>query len=215
MADNLATAYIFSVNPDKILIDSTTRGDKYAFPKVAPSAYGRTPIFPKIDTVPLGWEGVESGSKPWLNTKEVVHTAVAVARDYVFNRGLLAYGLFIPEGDVPTADELAKAEDELTKTYIQLYRDSDSNFIRFNKDRKHISDTARKAVRYLMSKGLLQVAPDWADGVTSVSNDKECPACGEQIKIAAKKCRHCNTIISEWLERADAVKPAGLNTKKI
>lgn len=99
--------------------------------------------------------------------------------------GLICY----PEGNTgePSEDDLETAREALREADRQRLLWGDHIWEKTH-DRALISGEWTRAARRLDAKR------EWAADF-KIDEQKECPACGEYIKSAAKKCKHCG----EWL----------------
>lgn len=93
-------------------------------------------------------------------------------------------GVFVPEGEEPTAAEIQAAKDRLIVWCIKQVEHGDMAFQQF-KNAAAVPTIAKKAAQHL------KVERDWAQGVGIGSQMIECPCCQNRIRPKAKKCQHC------------------------
>lgn len=95
------------------------------------------------------------------------------------------FGVFVAEGNDPTADELDRGHDRLATFYRRLVAGADREW-----ERSHsylfINDVERRAAHYL---GLEK---EW---FYQARETVECPACGEKIKPGVAVCKTCRAIL--------------------
>lgn len=103
-------------------------------------------------------------------------------------------GLFrLKEDERLTPQRVEEARKELQAFFVAEFNQADSAWATTGK-RMAISDLGREAARYL------GMTPPW---VTEMSvRNVPCPACGENIKSTAVKCRFCQTVLNEAAFRA-------------
>jgi hypothetical protein len=114
---------------------------------------------------------------------EVPIHARKIAEDLAADLG--DYGVFVAEGQEPTAEEIASAKEHLIKVAKKLVFEGDQEWARSHNYRL-LSDLHRRAVKHL---GLER---EWAYEPAAMS---ECPVCGERIKPGVAVCRSCGAIL--------------------
>lgn len=129
-----------------------------------------------------GLEKYELGEERYLVAQNIL--SIDVAKDYVgLTRGsedLANRGVFVPEGDEPTEEEIVAAEKRLFD-WLQLKLDEgDREFSNTGKI-NHIDDNAKLASK------LLGMEREWL-GTSRVTAPMECPVCGNTIRKGSRIC---------------------------
>jgi hypothetical protein len=95
------------------------------------------------------------------------------------------FGVFVCEGDEPTADELAAARAQLNAFYRNLVAAADRQWERTH-NVMFISDLERRAAREL------RLEKDWS---YEPGARFDCPACGEKLRPGVAVCRVCRAVL--------------------
>jgi hypothetical protein len=97
------------------------------------------------------------------------------------------HGVFVCEGERPSAEELATATARRDAFHQRLVTDGDTMWARGHSFRE-ISDLHRRAAI------ALGIEREWAYVPVKMS---DCPACGEKVKPGVAVCRYCSAILDE------------------
>lgn len=97
------------------------------------------------------------------------------------------HGIFVCAGEFPSAEELASARTRRDTWYARLVSEADEMWARGHSYRE-ISDMHRRAA---FSLGLQR---EWA---YTPQASRECPACGERVRIGVAICKHCKAVLDE------------------
>jgi hypothetical protein len=179
--------FVCSVYPGQFNV-STAHGDFVIPPKPdnKPYSYIR---------VPPGWTKRDHGDGQFQNDMNI--PARDVAADVT--SGLEDRGVFIPQGEIATAEEVAAAVQRRNARWITKdVPEADIQWSR-RQDPSRIDDNAKMAARVLGLK------KPWA-GYTEMSDTEPCPDCKESIKLGARVCKHCGAQGIVWDGRI-ATKP--------
>lgn len=162
--------YIFSVNPDSIMINSGQFGNMTAN-GAGKQLFGKTRIEGRTLLKDLGDD----------NYQPFVVTARSIAEDIV--ERYAEDGLFLTDdnGD-PAPQKIAEERSRFRERCHVECRHADSLWSRTH-NRELIGERARRAARFL------NLTPEWADPIAEEM--KECPYCAERIKARAKFCKEC------------------------
>jgi len=95
------------------------------------------------------------------------------------------FGVFVCEGEEPTAGELAAARAQLTAFYRNLVAAADRQWERTH-NVMFISDLERRAAREL------RLEKDWS---YEPGARFDCPACGEKLRPGVAVCRVCRAVL--------------------
>lgn len=95
------------------------------------------------------------------------------------------FGVFVCEGNAPTAEEIEAANAKLLEIAKRLVFDGDQEWARSHNYRV-ISDLQRRAVKRL---GLER---EWAYEPKPMA---DCPVCGERIKPGVAVCKSCRAVL--------------------
>lgn len=104
----------------------------------------------------------------------------------------LGPGIILLEGTKPTPAELELANSVQESYFRHLIYEADQKFIQ--EGGLNITDLHRVAANWM---GLND--RQWIKPIVEI-NLVNCPACAEQIRAAAKVCKHCHTNIPEFLK---------------
>lgn len=183
--------WIYNVSPDQVL-QSVGQFGMYTIPgKKADEPYSRT----LIKDVPYLMDRGDDKFDP------VVQSGAGIIQDILSVNNTL--GLFKSPNAEPTEDEVQAARDNLFTNDTIRIASADATWQK-RRDRGLINDQARQAARRR------NATKEWMD---TVSGDvsKRCPLCDEEIRAAAKICKHCgNRVDSSSLP---AVIPAATETE--
>ena len=97
-------------------------------------------------------------------------------------------GVFVPEGDEPTEEEVAAANARLRTWCTERVIHGDNQYA-MTKNAGAVDALAKKAAR------ILKVDREWAQDLTEGSGGIDCPCCRGRIRAGAKKCVHCNELV--------------------
>lgn len=98
---------------------------------------------------------------------------------------LQEHGVFVCDGEQPTAEELTQATARRDSFYQRLVSEGDVMWARGHSFRE-ISDLHRRAAI------ALGVEREWAYVPMRMA---DCPACGEKVKTGVAVCKHCGAIL--------------------
>ncbi len=185
------TTRIFAVSPD----DRHKVCSVYPEP-ISIDAYGLHLIIP----------GLKPGEKytyAWVPTVPDVRDSGEGRRQVTFlypakrvaqqNFGDASYkcrGIFVPEGEDPTTEEIAAAERERNSWWEQkVIPDGDRDYAK-RQDPGDVDGNAKLAIQWL---GLKRA---WGP---IIETGGYCPACREAVKVDARKCKECGALIN-WVD---------------
>lgn len=136
---------------------------------------------------------------PLMTTpKPVLARAVAddLVRCWTTNRGntsdTASPGIWVCAGDGPSKEEIDEHAEKQRQYQMEQVEKGDTLFRDNRSD--WITTTMRVSAKALGMMDRLWIRELRADNFTS------CPACKEQIIAGALKCKHCSTVIPEFLE---------------
>lgn len=140
--------------------------------------------------------------------KPVLARTVAddIVRCWTTNRGNTSDnsipGIWVCAGDGPSPEEIAEYAPK-QRTYMMEQVERGDTLYRDNRN-DWITTTMRVSAKALGMEDRLWIRELRAD------NFAACPACKEQIIAGALKCKHCATVIPEFLEKMKQYAAAGL-----
>lgn len=97
-------------------------------------------------------------------------------------------GVFVPEGDVPTEQEIAAARAQLIAFFNEKLAEGDVEYQR-HKNAAFVEEICRVAAEFLHADR------PWIGRIGEVQEKVSCPACREKINRGATKCVHCTSRI--------------------
>lgn len=95
----------------------------------------------------------------------------------------------------PGEEELAAARASQRAWWRQEFEKAVDAWQRY-RQHKMITDRQREAARQLYSAGEIGDLPEWASLTRMPTDRRDCPMCGESIKVSAKICHFCRTKLS-------------------
>ncbi|MHB8734381.1 MAG: hypothetical protein ACYC6M_03665 [Terriglobales bacterium] len=124
-----------------------------------------------------------------------IELAQEVLREYAETGGVFWYR----GGGPPPEDSLATARERQLLWYRREYQKAVDAWSRYHQH-KFITDRQRDAARALHAVGEIAALPEWVTVTREQSTVASCPACGEDVKRAARLCRHCGFALdAAWL----------------
>lgn len=121
--------------------------------------------------------------------KKLALDIIGVGQFHTPGEDLTKWGVFVAEGELPTAQELKKANQKFNKTCDELIREADTYWNQGPQHYVNITDMHRMAAFHRGQK-----EKPWARDIEVKSN---CSMCGEQISPIAAICPHCKNVIDE------------------
>ncbi len=117
-------------------------------------------------------------------------------------------GVFILAGNAaPSKKRLAEARHLLLLWHRREYQSAVDAWTRY-RQHKFITERQRDAARELHRLGEIAALPEWVAITQPGAQRRACPACGEEIKPAARICRHCRFRLDpDWLDRQPPFDP--------
>lgn len=119
---------------------------------------------------------------------------LGVGRGLNPNKALTRFGMFVGAGEIPTAEELAKAHEELVKECKAIWKFADEVYVT---DRKLFSRAVRPEVHFVAAKVLgrdNETDSPWM-GAANPAKRLKCPMCAATVDGDAAKCA-CGQIIN-------------------
>jgi hypothetical protein len=163
------------------LVKPCQPGQAYSEPlEIKPTYVDEYPVDMDMNGIKTAYNLVEGTDV----AKEIVGTAPH--KDASAN--LTKLGVFIAAGDEPTQPELLRAKAELTKHMQHLVAQGDKIAMQGPMEANNISDSHRKAAKFLNQKR------EWS--VVSGQLD-QCEACFESINPGSAVCRHCGAVLDD------------------
>lgn len=123
---------------------------------------------------------------------------LGVGQFHTKSEDLTVWGVFVAAGEIPTEDELKKANKKLDRTWDELIREADAYWNQGPSHYVNITDLHRTAAA---KRG--QDKP-WARGIEVLS---KCPICSTALDPDAALCAACKTVIHK--ERVIAARVPG------
>jgi hypothetical protein len=144
-------------------------------------AYALTPITPRTAVMDYG----DKRTLPLpISAREI---AEDICREINSDAGEHSFlGVFVCQGDVPTAEEIAGAQEKLDGFYRALVASADREW-----ERSHsylfIHDLQRRAAAQL------GIEKEWH---YQARETEECPGCGDRVKPGVAVCKSCHAILN-------------------
>jgi hypothetical protein len=117
-----------------------------------------------------------------------VELAKEIERDSGDSGGVFWY----PGTGDPDEAALAAARERQAAWYRRLYQQAIDSWSRYHQH-KMLTDRQRDAARALFAAGEVAELPEWVTITRAQADRRDCPMCGESIKVAAKICHFCRS----------------------
>ncbi|HVA64320.1 MAG TPA: hypothetical protein VNF74_11395 [Terriglobales bacterium] len=92
----------------------------------------------------------------------------------------------------PEAAQVEAARARQQSWWRQLYQQAVDSWSRYHQH-KLITDRQRDAARAMFAAGEVAGLPEWVTITRAQADRRDCPMCGESIKVAAKICHFCRS----------------------
>ncbi len=145
------------------------------------------------DTIQMVYDPVNERDKPEvIPVHLIIDDLIRMWTSGILSRGEYGPGIMSIAGDEPTVEELAAINGRQSAYFTELVNLADGHFMKG--DVKNITELHRAAATWLN-------LPDkpWMKNVDSVIQ-KDCPACGEKVRMNATVCKHCTTNLLKWYD---------------
>ncbi|MGH9468275.1 MAG: hypothetical protein ACRD1Y_13060 [Terriglobales bacterium] len=118
--------------------------------------------------------------------------AQEVEREYKDIGGVL---WFYGTGE-PSADRIETARSKMFDWWRRLYRQGVDAWARYHQH-SMLTDRMRDAARALFAVGEIAELPEWITITRAQADRRDCPMCGESIRVSAKICHFCRTTLGK------------------
>lgn len=124
-------------------------------------------------------------------------------------------GVFWLRGsETPTEQQVADTRARMFDWFRRTYRQAVDSWGRYHQH-SMLTDRMRDAARALFSTGEIAELPEWIAITRAQADRRDCPMCGESIRVTAKICHFCRTRLDgEAADEADQQTPRPRRAKQ-
>lgn len=121
---------------------------------------------------------------------------IQIANEFL-NQNRHIGGVLVVRGkSKPTAEQVNAAEERRQRHMRFLVQEASAYYNRTH-DIRNVNSLAKMAAHELHAKGELAVLPEWCNDVANaIVTHRPCPQCAEQIRVEARKCRYCGSMVA-------------------
>lgn len=96
----------------------------------------------------------------------------------------------------PAAEQIAAAREKMFAWYRRQYQQAVDAWARYHQH-SMLTDRMRDAARALFVAGEVAELPEWVTVTRAQADRRDCPMCGESIRVSARICHFCRTKLDE------------------
>ncbi len=103
--------------------------------------------------------------------------------------------------DVPV-ERVAEAKGRMFEWFRRLYQQGVDSWSRYHQH-SMLTDRMRDAARSLFETGEIAELPEWITITRAQADRRDCPMCGESIRVTARICHFCRTKVAPAGEKSE------------